>query len=389
MDTKMSQQTKKEVLDKLRGRYGRAGKEHKSKIISQVVEIFGYHRKAAIRALGNKRPWASAIPAVIGRPRLYEASRLLPALKAIWLGANQPCGKLLAAALPQWVPAYEAYHQPLKAEVREQLLAVSAATLDRLLQPLRVQHRLKRNGTRPGTLLRQQIPVRGGLWEEDQPGYLELDTVAMCGGRLDDLHAWMLDGVDICTTWVEVRALENRGQEATLQQIKDLETSLPFALLGVDSDNGGEFLNWHLLHYWQQRERPIKVTRSRPYHKDDNAHVEQKNWTHIRQWFGYERYDNPAVVVLLNQLCKGPWGQLINYFCPTMKLKEKRREGSRMVRVYDKPQTPLARVLANKAVNGQKKKQLQEQAARLNPFALRHQVDLQLKEIDRIRILTA
>jgi len=387
MQSKMSQQTRTEVLEKLRPRYGRAGLEHKSKMITQVVELFGYHRKAAIRALGGQRSEEAGVRAVVGRPRRYEPGVLLEPLKAIWLAANQPCGKLLAAAMPLWVPAYESFHRSL-GPARELLLQASAATLDRLLWPVRARLAKGRGGTKPGTLLRQQIPVRGGLWEEDKPGFLELDTVALCGGRLDDLHAWMLDGVDICTTWVAARALENRGEAATLTQIKDMEAHLPFALLGADSDNGGEFLNWHLLSYWQQRARPVVVTRSRPYHKDDNAHVEQKNWTHIRQWFGYERYDNPEVVPLINVLCQGPWGQLLNYFCPTMKLKEKRREGSRIVRVYDPPQTPLARVLASAHVEPQTKARLQAEAQGINPFALRQETDRQMKQIERRRLLS-
>src|SRR3954468_24095168 len=154
----------------------------------------------------------------------------------------------------------------------------------------------------------------------------------------------MLDGVDIRTDWTEQRAVENRGMHAVLAQIRDIEASLPFALLGVDSDNGGEFLNHHLVHYLQARERPVYFTRSRAYHKNDNAHVEQRNWTHVRQHFGYERYDNPEVVPLINALCKGPLGQLQNHFLPTHKLSKKRRCGRRVVRIYGPAKTPYARV---------------------------------------------
>src|SRR5262245_47542056 len=216
MHPQMSQQTRQEVLQKLRPRYARAGLEHKTKIINQVVELFGYHRKAAIRALRAPKLQACSAPAVIGRPRLYAPQSLLPPLKKIWLGANQPCGKLLVAVLPSWVPAYEEFHESLPSAVRQQLLEASAATLDRLLAPVRVQYRRGRARTKPGTLLRQEIPVRGGLWEEDKPGYLEFDTVALCGGHLDDRHAWALNGTDICTTWFAARAIENRGEAATL-----------------------------------------------------------------------------------------------------------------------------------------------------------------------------
>lgn len=384
MHPKMSKQTKDEVMEKLRGRYARAGQKHKTKLIDQAIDLFDYHRKAAIRAL-RPTPRAPQAPAFIGRPLKYEPAVLLPPLKVIWLASQQPCGKLLAAALPDWVPAYEAYHRPLATDVRQSLLEASPATLDRLLAPARAQHGRPRGGTRPGTLLRQQIPLRGGLWDENQPGYLEIDSVALCGGRLDGDLVWMLDTIDICTTWVEARAVWNRGQDNTLDQIKDIETRLPFALLGLDSDNGGEFLNWHLLHWCQQREQPVKFTRSRPYKKDDNAHIEQKNWTHIRQWFGYERHDNPEVVPLLNALTTGAWGQLVNLFRPALKLKSKERIGGRIRRVYEEAQTPYERVQASGQVSAGKKTELQTLKARLNPFALAAQVERELKAIEAIR----
>lgn len=380
MHPKMSQITREEVLVRKRLRYERAGKEHKGKIISELVELFGYHRKAAIRAL---RPAVVGSPFVRGRPKEYEPDKLLGPLKAIWLTALQPCGKRLVSALPEWLPAYEEDHRRLNADVRQALLSASAATLDRLLQPLRAQHR-RRPTTRPGTLLRQQIPIRTE-WTEQTPGYLEVDTVALCGGVLDDRHSWMVDGVDIHTTWNEMRALANRGEKATVEQIRDVEQSLPFPLCGLDSDNGGEFINHHLLKYLQRRQHPVPFTRSRAYRKNDNAHIEQKNYTQVRQWFGYERYDNPEVVPLINTLCKGALGQLLNFFLPTMKLESKRREGSRIIRKYGPAATPLSRVLASPEVSQETQARLQNTKRQLNPFALRRQVDRELKEIDRNR----
>jgi hypothetical protein len=387
MHLKMSRQTKDEVMARLRGRYVRAGREHKGKLIDQVIDLFGYHRKAAIRALRHS-PVPRRVPALVGRPPKYESSRLLPPLKVIWLASQQPCGKLLAAGLPDWVPAYETYHRRLDADVRRCLLSASPATLDRLLAGARAQHGRSPGGTRPGTLLRQQIPLRGGLWDENQPGYLEIDTVALCGGRLDGDMVWMLDTLDICTTWVEARAVWNRGQDNTLEQLQDIEQGLPFALRGLDSDNGGEFLNWHLLHWCQQRDQPVKFTRSRPYQKDDNAHIEQKNWTHIRQWFGYERHDNPEVVPRLNALTKGAWGQLVNFFRPALKLQSKERIGSRIKRIYEAPQTPYARVQASAQVSAAKKAELKTLREQLNPFALAAQVERELKAIEVMRRAT-
>jgi len=384
----MSQITRKEVLNELRRKYVRAGRQYKRALIQQVIDLFGYHRKAAIRALRGKpraRPPGPA-PAIIGRPKEYSAEKLLPALKAIWFAAFQPCGKRLKALLPEWLPAYEQDHRRLCSDVREALLEASPRTLERLTAPLRAQVR-RRGGTKPGSLLRQSIPIRGG-WDEKGPGWLEVDTVALCGGSLDDLHLWMLDGVDINTDWTEQRAVENRGQHCVLAQIKDVEASLPFALLGLDSDNGGEFHNLNLLVYLQERERPVYFTRARPYRKNDNAHIEQRNWTHVRQHFGYQRYDNPAAAPLINALCKGALGQLLNHFLPTQKLENKRREGSRIVREYGPAQTPYARVLAAAEVTRAKKKELRQLHQSLNPMALGRQIEKEKKQIERCRLLT-
>jgi hypothetical protein len=211
--------------------------------------------------------------------------------------------------------------------------------------------------------------------------------VALCGGRLDDRHLWMLDGVDIRTDWTEQRALENRGQHCTLAQVRDVEESLPFALRGVDSDNGGEFLNHHLVNYFLARKKPVLFTRARAYHSNDNAHIEQRNWTHVRQHFGYERYDNPAVVPLINALCKGALGQLLNHFLPTQKMEKKVRRENKVTRVYGPPQTPYARVLAATEVRPVRKKELRALHDQLNPFALGRQIEREKKEINAQRLL--
>ena len=197
----------------------------------------------------------------------------------------------------------------------------------------------------------------------------------------------MFDGVDIHTTWNEMRALPNRSEAATLLQIGDVERSLPFPLCGLDSDNGGEFINHNLKRYLEQRDKPVGFTRGRPYRKNDNACIEQKNYTQVRQWFGYERYDNPEVVPAINALCKGALGQLLNYFMPTLKLESKERVGSRTVRKYGPARTPLDRVIDSPEVVAQTKDRLREHKRPLNPFELRRQVDQQLKVIDRQRLL--
>lgn len=216
MDHTMSQTTRKEVLNKLRRRYRNAGAEHKRKLLNQVQELLGYHRKSAIRALGAAE--VRGVPRVItGRPLAYEPERLLPWLKPIWQATDYACGRRLEAMLPEWIPAYEEHEGKLPSEVKEKLLQASARTLDRLLQPLRVGG-AGRSLTRPGTLLRHQIPIRGSVWEEGKAGWLEVDTVALCGGSTAGEFVWMIDGVDYATTWVEVRAMWGRGQVACLWQ---------------------------------------------------------------------------------------------------------------------------------------------------------------------------
>lgn len=384
----MNQNTKHQVLAKLRRQYSKAGPEYKSQLLDQAIALLGYHRKAAIRALRARPVPPRSVAAVLGRPREYDPQTLLPVLKPIWFAAFQPCGSRLAALLPEWLAAYEADHRRLDSDLRQCLLAASARTFDRLLAPWRVAAR-RRGGTRPGSLLRQSIPIRGP-WDEEGAGWLEIDTVALCGGALDDRHAWMLDGVDIRTDWTEQRALENRSQHCTLTQFKDLEASLPFPLRGADSDNGAEFINHHLVAELRQRPRPVLLTRSRPYRKNDNAHVEQRNWTHVRQHFGYERYDDPAVVPLLNALCKGPLGQLLNHFLPTHKLAEKKpRKGKSPLRVYGQAVTPYARVLLAAEVSAAKKAELKILHASLNPFQLGREIERQKKEIAARRLLRA
>lgn len=384
----MSQKTKHEVLAKLRRHYAKAGLRSKGQLLDQAIALLGYHRKAAIRALRIRPAPPRTFRVRLGRPREYDPQTLLPVLKPIWFAAFQPCGSRLVALLPEWLPAYETDHRRIDADLRACLLAASARTFDRLLAPLRVNLR-RRGGTRPGSLLRQSIPIRGP-WDEEGAGWLEIDTVALCGGALDDRHAWMLDGVDIRTDWTAQRALENRGQHATLAQFRDLEASLPFALRGVDSDNGGEFINHHLVAELRERPQPVLFTRSRPYRKNDNAHVEQRNWTHVRQHFGYERYDDPAVVPLLNALCKGALGQLLNHFLPTHKLAgKKRRKGKSALRVYGAAATPYARVLLASEVSAEKKAELQTLHARLNPFQLGREIERQKKQIETRRLLAA
>ena len=230
-------------------------------------------------------------------------------------------------------------------------------------------------------MLRQQIPIRGSVWAENQAGWLEVDTVALCGGRVAGEFVWLLDGVDYAPTGVEVRALWGRGQAGTLAAWQNIEAGLPFALLGLDRDNGGEFLNPHVLQWLQQRPRPVFLTRSRPGKQDDHAPVEQKNWTPIRQCFGYERHDPPDVVEPIPVRVQGAYGQLLNSFHATLKRERTARTEGRLQRLYGAAQTPWARGVASPEVTPQTKRRLPPEKARLNPFARKREVDRSLKTI--------
>ena len=382
MNTQMSPNTRQELLSQMRRRYLRAGRPYKSQWVTKLIELFGYPLKAALRALRPKAPVPRA-PFARGRPRESSPEKLLPPLQAIWLAALQPCGVRLKACLPEWRADSEADYRRLEADVRQALLLASRATLDRLLIPARLQHR-RRATTRPGQLLRGEIPLRTE-WPEATPGYLELDTVALCGGVLEDRHGWMLDAVDIHTTWSVLRGLPNRSEASVCGPMDDIRLRLPFPLRGLDSDNGGEFINHPLVRHCRAQTPPIHFTRCRPYQKNDQAHIEQKNFTNARLWFGYERYDHPAVWPLVNALCRGPLDPLFNSCLPTMRLEKKERVGSRTVRKHGPTCTPLARVLDCAEVSAETKARLRAQRAGMNALAVRREVDRQLKAIEVAR----
>jgi hypothetical protein len=221
----------------------------------------------------------------------------------IWKAAEQPCGKRFKELLPTWLPFYELEKGSLQDDVRKRLLSISAAQIDRLLAPrkARIGHR-GRSGTKPGGLLKTQIPIRTDNWDITRPGFLEADTVAHCGNSLEGDFIWSVTYCDIYSGWTCNRAVWNKGAEGIVNATREVEASLPFELLGFDTDNGSEFLNWHLVRYFQDRKKAVGFTRSRPYKKNDNCHVEQKNWTHVRQLLGYDRLGEEEFLRPINDL---------------------------------------------------------------------------------------
>lgn len=375
----MGKHERRSYLDAIRGRYRKANRAGKTRILDEFCAVCGYHRKYAIRLLGRKKP--ASMSRRVGRKPRYDHPQLLEALRRIWLASDQLCGKRLKVALPLWLPHYEAEHGALPDAVRAGLLAASASTLDRLLKAARVAHPKGLCGTKPGTLLKKQIPIRCEHWDVTQPGFIEADTVAHCGNSLAGDFVWSLTMTDILTGWTECRATWNKGALGVIRQIQAIEAVLPFPLKGFDCDNGSEFLNHHLVRYFSDHPDQPSFTRSRPYRKNDNAHVEQKNWSQVRHLFGYDRFDNPQLVELMNDLYANEWSQLQNHFCPTLKLKEKSREGSRYKKRYHPPETPCQRIIDSGLVPETIKQRLEDQYRSLNPFDLKRRIEAKLKRI--------
>jgi len=379
----MSPRSKREYLEAIIVRYRRAARKVKTAILNEFCSTCHYHRKHALRLLNAAQRFQKPKKQPRGRKPVYRSDELLVPLTRIWKAAYMPCSKRLTAILPYWLPGYAKTYAPLPLPVVKALLRISSTTIDRMLKLVRAKHQLHgRATTKPGTLLKQHIPVKVNQWDEKRPGFLEADSVSHCGASTEGIYASTIDCVDIATGWTEQRAVWGKGYQPVIDQIQDIEKSLPFPILGFDSDNGGEFLNYHLLRYLTEgRKHPIQFTRSREYKKDDNAHVEQKNWTHVRQWLGYDRLDDPKIVPLMNTLYKSEWRLFHNFFCPSVKLLSKERIASKTIKRYDKPKTPYQRILESPDIPKETKKQLTDKFKTLNPFELRKAMEEKLKRI--------
>lgn len=364
-------------LHKMRERYQAANKAEKSRILDEFCATSSHHRKSAIRSL-NTKPKPKKYHAR-GRKKVYKPENILEPLKTIWLAADQVCGQRLKQMLPLWLPFYEKHYEKLKPVIIEQLNMISSATIDRMLKPHRCNSRRGLGGTKPGSLLKTQIPISTEQWDNDIPGFVEADTVAHCGESMAGDFAWSLTLVDIATTWTENRATWNKGSAGIIEAIQSIEKELPFSLKGFDSDSGSEFLNHHLVRYFADKK--VQFTRSRPYKKNDNAHVEQKNWTHVRQLLGYERFDNPKLIALMNDLYVNEVSQLRNHFLSSFKLLSKERVGSKLVKRHTKPITPYARVIASPHIARETKATLREKHCELDPFQLVKTIQQKLEGI--------
>lgn len=376
----MSRKSKREYLLAIWERYQRAGKRFKGKILDEFCEVCGYSRKYAVLLLNRKPRVRQRRP---GPKAKYDAA-VLEVLKAIWLLAEQMCSKRLKAALPIWLPFYEKSYGAIAPETRQKLLQISPAAMDRLLKKVRARYPRKGlSGTRCGPeALKHRVPIRTDNWDIQQPGFLEADSVAHCGASMAGEFVWSLTFTDIFSQWTENRAIWNKSAAEVVDRVQEVEQMLPFALRGFDVDNGSEFLTWHLWRYFLQRPLPVDLRRSRPYKKNDQAHVEQKNWTHVRQLLGYERIEGAELIPAINELYR-TWGLLHNYFCPTLKLQSKVRVGSKTVRRYSQPQTPCQRLLDSPDLSDQEKALLQARFQQLDPLKLKAQLEDDLKTVYR------
>lgn len=366
--TRVSPAARQQYLQQMRDRYVVAKRAARSALLDEAVAMTGYHRKALIRRftrpVGPRRRRR-------GRPRRYGTA-VVHALRAVWRAAGYPWSVRLQALLPVWLPKARA-HLALTPAEEKQVCQISPRQMDRLLHADKRQVRRRLYGrTKPGTLLTHHVPLRTDRWDVTTPGWTEIDLVAHSGDRADGECAHTVNQTDIVTTWVESRAVLGKSQIRVQQALEAMRQGLPFRLLGIDSDNGSEFLNAHLVRYCKGLE--VQCTRGRPYTKDDNAHIEQKNWTHVRKLIGYERYDTDAAVAALNAV----YAELRffqNLFLPTVKLVRKERVGARTRRRYDAPQTPLDRVRACPAADRGKVAALVALRARLDPFVLAARID--------------
>lgn len=383
--------TKKDLSKEVARRYQKARRREKKGILDEFCQVTGYNRHYAafiLRNWGRKVYWRSPTGErtviIVGerqvkkqrqqRPRIYDDA-VRGYVVCFWEVMDFPCGKRLKRCLePMVAKARQFKEMAIPRPIEAKLQRISPPTIDRMLRTERKKYALKcRSKTKPGTLLKKQIAIRSGVeWDEDAVGYEELDLVGHDGGNTGGDYCHTLSVTDIKSGWTELQAVRNKAQCWVFDALQDIRGRLPFDLKGIDSDNGSEFINAHLLSYCQ--EEALVFTRSRSYQKNDNCHVEQKNFTAVRNFVGYSRYEGEEELALLNEL----YSHLrlyLNFFHPQMKLVSKERIGSKVKKQYDVPQTPYQRLLDLEEINAEKKAKLQTTYDQLNPFALKRMID--------------
>lgn len=371
----MTIEIKRAYLDEIRWRYQKGTRSQKTKILDEFCAVCSYDRKHAIKILNGvikpriKRP---------GPKSKYGENEFLLVLIDLWVKMNKICSKKMVAAFPKWLPHY---NTPI--QIMNLLNTISPSTIDRLLRPIRKPNIKGMSTTRP-SLIKNRIPLKLIDGEIKMPGYVEADTVAHCDSSLSGEFINSLTVTDLYSGWTENRAIWTKSAKNTKAMIEEIENKLPFSIIGFASDNGTEFINEVLEDYLQKRDAPVNMVRRRPYKKNDSAHVEQKNWTHVRELFGYQRYENKDLVLRMNEIYKAFWNPLLNFFTPVLKLKEKTRIGGRIKKKYDIPMTPCDRLLNSTYIPDAEKDKLKEKFNAMNPFTLKKLMDEKLKEFFKL-----
>jgi len=379
----MSLKSKRELLEVVRPRYLKAKKLEKQKMLDEFTCATGYHRKHAIRVLKNQVQVQNHLKRKTKTyPTLYRGE-VVQVLEQIWEIYGQICSKRLQPFLPEAIKVLERCKEiELSNDTKERLFKISSASIDRCLRPVRIKSPHGLSTTKPGSLLKKSIAIRTFTeWDEERPGFMEIDLVAHCGNTTEGQYLNTLTCTDICTGWTDVTGVLHRSQEAVSKAIQLMRQRLPFPLLGIDSDNGGEFINDLLYRYCLDEK--ITFTRSRPYKKNDQAHVEQKNWSIVRHTVGYDRWETEQELALLESIYDD-LRLYINFFQPSLKLIAKERIGNKTIKRYDTAKTPYQRVLDRKDISLEAKAQLAHLYVQLNPAELRRRIDQMIAQLWKI-----
>jgi hypothetical protein len=379
----MSLKSRNELVEVVRPRYLQASKVEKRKILDELTFATGYHRKHAIRVLRNKVQVQNRLK---GNPKTYPrlyCGEVVQALEQIWQIYGHLCSKRLQPFLPEAIRVLERCQEiNLSKDTKELLLKISSASIDRCLRPIRIQKAHGLSTTKPGSLLKSLIPVQTFTkWDAQRPGFMEIDLVTHCGNTPAGQFLCTLTCTDLCTGWTDVTAVLHRSQEAVSEAIQRMRQRLPFPLLGIDSDNGGEFINDLMYRYCLDEK--ITFTRSRPYQKNDQAHVEQKNWSVVRHTVGYDRWETEQELALLESIYDD-LRLYINFFQPSLKLMTKERIDKKTYKRYDPAKTPYQRVLERNDISVEAKARLAYLYVQLNPAELRRRMDQKLAKLWKI-----
>lgn len=379
----MEEPVKRYILETFLGRYHRGSKKEKGEILDEVCRKLNCHRKHAVRLM-KRKPGEVKVKKKRGRKSKYDRPDFLSALHKVRRVMEFRNAEVIKENMVEWLPSIEKHYGEFSTDIRELLYEVSIATMKRYFRQMREQGGSGLSTTRPATLLRTEIPIRTeSFWDETVPGKMAADTVAHCGNSTEGQYINSLDMVCPVTHWTAQRATWGKGSSGILEETKDIEKSLPFAMIGLHVDNGSEFMNYaYIRHFTKEPLRNrFSLTRSRANHKNDNCHVEQKNWSVVRRYFGYDRLEFPELVPLMNDLYKNELYLYLNHFCRTFKLDKKVAIKSRYRRVYGRPETPYERVLASPHVQQYVKNRLIVEHKKLDPVDLKIKIEHKLRKI--------